>query len=206
MNGECPTSNLELQLDICIKLGSKGLLCLQCKILDIKCKSSKSAILLKVLPGNKTALNHAMRLHFCKNKATKSNCSCTFLWCLLAVLSSTFRKPFDFFVNFVQLIIAMYAHSIQINIVCTTKLHQNYVKQWHTSLVIYGWTEEQMDGRKVKEGRKGGRSSMEENSDKTDLVFNLPFTFIITLQKLFLKKGRLNIKMPIFRVRLLQLQ
>lgn len=125
--------------------------------MDIKCKSSKSAILLKVLPGNKTALNHAMRLHFCKNKATKSNCSCTFLWRLLAILSSTFRKPFDFFVNFVQLIIAMYAHSIQINIVCTTKLHQNYVKQWHTSLVIYGQTEGQMDGRKVKEGRKGGK-------------------------------------------------
>ena len=58
-----------------------------------------------------------------KTKNIYSDCL-TFLWCLLAVFSGTFGKPFDFFVNFIQLIIAMYAHSIQINIVCTTKLHK----------------------------------------------------------------------------------
>lgn len=119
---------------------------------------------------------------------------------LLVVLSCTFRKPFDFFVNFVQLIITMYAHSIQINIVRTTKLHQNHVKPWQTCTSFTNWNLNVLYWMSIRNYLSvnsgnlsfGGMDSWTRKAEniyvKTDLVFNLPFTLIITLQQLFLKK------------------
>jgi len=54
---------------------------------------------------------------------------------------------------------------------------------------ISGSTERQMHGQQVKQEELERRSRKVENTHvKTDLVFNLPITFIITFQQIFLKR------------------
>ena len=52
----------------------------------------------------------------------------TFWICLLTVFSCSFWQAFDLFINIIQFIITMDAHSIQINIICPVKLG---VKNWY---------------------------------------------------------------------------
>lgn len=72
------------------------------------------------------------------NEAHSTGLSVTFLRRFFTVLTSSLREAFDLFINIVQLVITMYAHSIQINIVCPVKLEswmiwtfefKNYIKK-----------------------------------------------------------------------------
>lgn len=56
------------------------------------------------------------------NEAHSTGLNVTFLRCFFTVLSSSLREAFDLFIDIIQLVITMYAHSIQINIVCPVKL------------------------------------------------------------------------------------